>query len=657
MGVKGLTSFVEQHFSRWQTKEIRGRLVVDGNNLVFSLYKADWVYGGQYPEFRQECVDYFTSLQRNGIVPIVVFDGVDHEQQKVATIMKRRRETIDRMHKGIAEVRANKDARRRNDSIPLACNIVLCHTLTELGVEHYHTDGEADEAIVHIANHYCCPVVSYDSDFFLYDLKGGYISSKAFYWRASPIAAEVYYVHEFAEQFHLHHKSLRCAIPAVVENDFLSLPSAGRFLEYVTEESGSSSTIGSILRFASQFADLEALMCAVDGMECAVDKQRLKSNCREARSMYDDTRTVQPADLMEATILKDRDGHFVPMWVIREFRIGSVHSVVLEAVVLGKCVLHNAPDDTSQTSASVCSQRLRQFIYSLLEQDSVTELFRHGLDLSGEEVDAITMVDSRPLPTLADIPTLCPLERELLFISMLCCDPMSIDKVDSCWKFVVCSLVYWSTAGHVPERLVKALLLCFLICSAFNAKELRTLRARWRMTQEYHKNRRWQSAHHHFAQWQHVYYDAWQLNALLLHPLETVSPACLYDGRIALYIAGSLNIDSEGQAASSIKPVSHQLYLTLLDAVKEQVHCPQQVTAQPVQQPRHSLPRAHPRLPPPPSVRQSLPRAHPRLPPPPSVRHSLPRAHPRLPPPPSISYSVRTENRFADLATDSGSID
>lgn len=67
---------------------------------------------------------------------------------------------------------------------------------------------------------------------------------------------------------------------------------------------------------------------------------------------------------------------------------------------------------------------------------------------------------------------------------------------------------------------------------------------------------------HSFTQWQCVYFDAITLNLLLMEPLRVVSPAFLYDGKIAMLLASVQDID---QTVSQLL-IDHTTYDMLLEA-------------------------------------------------------------------------------------------
>ena len=261
MGVRGLKSFVKKFFKKWECREVRGELVVDGSNLCHELYRVNWTHGGQYSEYRLQIREYFHTLQQADIYPIVVFDGIDYKQEKTEETFRRRSDRIREIDSGLTSTCEPKD--ERISILPVFAIEVFKQTLHELEVPLCVADGEADAMIVQIANHYSCPVLSSDSDFFLFNVESGYILLDFFdcdTTDATPVTAKVFTVKAFAEQFRFADENLCFIIPAIIGNDFLT-PVPSNFLQYVQKKAGhESSTIMAIIKFASQFESMESFV-------------------------------------------------------------------------------------------------------------------------------------------------------------------------------------------------------------------------------------------------------------------------------------------------------------------------------------------------------------------------------------------------------------
>lgn len=130
--------------------------------------------------------------------------------------MKRHRKRVHYIHSKLANTKCRVSEALRCILPVFAMEVLQC-PIMELCV----CDGEADAKVVKIASKYACPVLSVDSDFYLFNIIGGYIPSICFHWKSCPIIAKVYHLKGFLKQFKYHDVSLCYMIPAIIENDFL----------------------------------------------------------------------------------------------------------------------------------------------------------------------------------------------------------------------------------------------------------------------------------------------------------------------------------------------------------------------------------------------------------------------------------------------------
>ena len=128
-----------------------------------------------------------------------------------------------------------------------------------------------------------------------------------------------------------------------------------------------------------------------------------------------------------------------------------------------------------------------------------------------------------------------------MFYEILQCNDLNINQklseayvVD--WRFVVATVRFWARSTHPPEHLVRALLLYFMQC--FLPDE-NVFCGRCKVPSAFRQSQEWLDTLHWFSQWQAIYHAAWTLNALLMEPMWVFSPAFLYDGELAMYLASS----------------------------------------------------------------------------------------------------------------------
>ena len=359
MGVRGLKSFVKKFFKKWECREVRGKLVVDGSNLCHELYRVNWTHGGQYSEYRLQIREYFHTLHQGEIYPIVVFDGIDYKQEKTEETFRRRSDRIREIDSGLTSTCEPKD--ERISILPVFAIEVFQQTLRELEVPLYVADGEADAMIVQIANHYSCPVLSSDSDFFLFNVESGYILSDFFYWNATPVTAYVFNVRAFAEQFRFADENLRFIIPAIMGNDFLT-PVHSNFLQYVHEKAGhESSTIMAVINFACQFKSMESFVEQIASIPPEFDRKLLEQNCEKVQEIYLLRRQrVNPDELALSTELRHSQSNrkTISDILLQQFHLGKLSASIMEVVVLKKCKLRILVENSQSPSSVIISRPL-----------------------------------------------------------------------------------------------------------------------------------------------------------------------------------------------------------------------------------------------------------------------------------------------------------
>ena len=560
---------------------MRGRLVVDGNNLVHSLHNMEWSNGGQYPEYRRAVRRFFLTLRRSGIEPIVIFDGVNDEQ-KMSTFMKRKQERVDFIHKRMTD-NTSRPTKCRDHIIPLLSSEVYKMALFGMDIQFYTADSEGDVTIARVANHYSCPVLSQDSDFFVFRLVGGYIPFNCFYWESSVVMADVYYRDKFATELNFRNSNLFCGIPAITGNDFLP-PCAPSYMMSIQSSmsgrDGSSHRIRPICKYLSQFPSLECYA------QSTLEGEKQAERCYEALELYSVLDSLSCEELVESTILKSHDDSSLPHWFVSLFHQGHVPSAAVESVVSCRVMFRIAPDNFQKKSSSMAALSIRQHIYGLLGCEQVVEFFRHGLAISGLKVHSTSLQGEFSKVTLSSIESLSRRQREKLFLSIVQCDEQAVNRLTGKyhdWRVVAAATSYWArnTGVHVP--IVKALLLCFMICSGLDDRAVDSIRKTHRVPIEFRTSQKWLNVVHSFMEWQDIYYTAWTLNAVLMEPMTVFSPAFLYDGQIAVYLASTGDIDRHIFAHD----IDMKLYARLEEAVlSERVPAPSTTTESAAKQPQ-----------------------------------------------------------------------
>ena len=506
-------------------------MVIDGYSLCFSLqhyYHLEWQYGGQYDEFREVVVRFIRKLHDSGISPIVVFDGIDFTGEKAAVILRRRRESVHTIRRCFARRERYVDG----NVLPTLLLEVFRETLEECEVKVYVVDGDADQQTAALANHHNCPVVSSDSDYYVFDVVAGYIPFSKLAWEALPVTGEVYFVRNFASQFKLAEK-LRFFIPILVGNDFLKPVSHPQFHDHVGRYArsyslGSRIHVRDAVEFLSSFRSVEDLLDQVLTLRSGkAIKQEILSKFASSQRMYS-AEAITEDSLMCNTSLRFGDGSELPEWVLSQYRKGYFASGLMEAAVMGSCLLRVVPDDPMQETSLMVSRPIRAAIYGILSphlrSSFVKETVRYQDDVREETVDACSFVGGEQLPPVDAVKSLSPEQRLHVFCLVMGIQVETLLRFDKRWWLPVAVNCYWARTALPSHQLIKALILCLIERS-------------WQATQKRHRVDTDLTTLHQYSKWQCVYLDAMKLNNLLLNPVRFVSPAYLFDGNLVMFYA------------------------------------------------------------------------------------------------------------------------
>ncbi|XP_052765851.1 protein asteroid homolog 1-like [Mya arenaria] len=177
MGVRGLLTLVHDNkevllrdFELHDT-----RLIIDGSNLfhfLYDFYHVPGEYGGNYDNYANKCKTFFTTLRACKVEPYVVLDGgYDPDNRKWNTVVQRKASRRER-----AGLICEEGPEATEEHVlPVLCQVTFLHVLRELQIPHVTCPYEADREIAVLANKWNCPVLSNDSDFFIFKLKDGVI--------------------------------------------------------------------------------------------------------------------------------------------------------------------------------------------------------------------------------------------------------------------------------------------------------------------------------------------------------------------------------------------------------------------------------------------------------------------------------------------------
>ncbi|XP_031825717.2 protein asteroid-like [Nomia melanderi] len=166
MGIRGLTAILNKSPCLRPYNLQNTFLVIDGDNLSHNIYISctddSWIYGGAYDAYAEIVSKFFDKLLECNVTPLVLMDG-SYEDSKLNTV-------ISRLHQKLQIASTIIEKKRlgcRMFAPPLRMNVFI-QVLREKNIKHVRCLIEADRVAAAIANALNCPVLSDDSDFYLY---------------------------------------------------------------------------------------------------------------------------------------------------------------------------------------------------------------------------------------------------------------------------------------------------------------------------------------------------------------------------------------------------------------------------------------------------------------------------------------------------------
>lgn len=195
MGVQGFQSFLKKNPNISQKINLnQTTLVIDANNLLCVLFcricapqenlRCD-LYGGDLVNYRDAIKEFFNSLDKCRITPVLVFDGsvIGKQSTKNQLVLKEKevyRRSIQRFQ---AAMCASEDDHKEDIIFPTIMSSTFRNVVSELGIQKIQTPYEADSQVAKIANDLNCHVLTNDSDFLIYSLPKGFIMFDMFEYK------------------------------------------------------------------------------------------------------------------------------------------------------------------------------------------------------------------------------------------------------------------------------------------------------------------------------------------------------------------------------------------------------------------------------------------------------------------------------------------
>ncbi|XP_052062022.1 protein asteroid homolog 1-like [Mytilus californianus] len=440
---------------------------------------------------------FFRWLFYRRVTPYVVFDGAyDIDDKKIETVKSR--------------------AQQRTDSpvecTPILAKITFINILDKLRIQYIKCDFEADRDIQRLANDLKCPVLSRDSDFFIFDVHFGYIP-----FDSLPLSSifggtddhlfeiKVYVIENLWKKFPYLRYNM-ALLATALGNDYLSkhsnvlqnayhsdnfrLPRCKTEVSDLFEipcESGEPFfiTIRKVLYWICRYNDADRGKRQLQYF-CDRDKREEEMLIRSLKVFTepDNYTSYNLHDLLQERESGGLDRSLtpshVPTWIIDSHRRGAVPDFVLNTLIHKRVFLLSQVEGTHELSSHECSLSIRKVIYALLlgTEQSVTEHDRYRMSLCEFQRTGVICVTG-----LLSDPYIHNMSRELkikILVAALCC-PMPSDSICGTLcqtRLFLMITAYWARVAEpaININFLKSVLICYLLFSTFQRNEFAELK-------------------------------------------------------------------------------------------------------------------------------------------------------------------------------------
>lgn len=164
MGVRGLTTYIAANSDRYlDAHELHDcNVVVDGDSLSCQLYKSiNSAFGGNYDQYFRVVCNFFGMLKQCNVTAYVLLDG-GYQAKKLCTVKQRLRSKI-----GAIKHLNPLDCQT---TFPLMMREVFVEALEHCQVLYMRCVFEADDEVAALSRKLKCPVLSFDSDFYIHNV-------------------------------------------------------------------------------------------------------------------------------------------------------------------------------------------------------------------------------------------------------------------------------------------------------------------------------------------------------------------------------------------------------------------------------------------------------------------------------------------------------
>ena len=379
--------------------------------------------------------------------------------------------------------------------------------------------------------------MSNDSDFFIFDVKGGFIPLSSF--DVDQLTTRIFYRSDLAKNLGIREELLPL-FASLVGNDYVSWGALEPFNRTICTSSSDGrrrkeARFYNVASFLSQLpnttTETQAFESALGRIEPVESRKRLEKAVEYSLQEY----AITKSNLLDylrngvvCSLLRTQSNLELDEEVLRRFREGKFSTDCMSSLTAGKVFLRVQVEDCERRSSNQCSMALRQLMYGILSDGGrnmkrIEEWDREGFALMNTDIKPY----NDKIPSISSI-LIDPHGRLTMFLDALDSDSAYIKSLPKELALVASSLRFLHRNSQPP---LENSHLHALLCSCVKLED-----GSWKQYLE-HPTRALsqpfdERAAQSFCQWQCVLRDAIHLNFVLLEPVQTPCIRKVFNGKL-----------------------------------------------------------------------------------------------------------------------------
>ncbi|KRZ93751.1 Proteasome activator complex subunit 4 [Trichinella sp. T8] len=472
-----LSEFKRTHVDSWREHQLQFTdeqlsvltgLFLSPNGLAFAHqiflhFGIDSACGGDYVAFEKSCRICLCVLKQSDICPVFFMDG------KIDEVRYKRRTTILRQQSRMNLARQMSEQPSSKLLLPpLACDL-LHRILTEHNITVYYCAGEADAFIAAYANHHNYPVLSSDSDFFIFPLRAGYIPLPSVEWEScnGVLKCSLYQFAHCEAHFPNLKPEVMPLFAVLSGNDFVR---GDLFRSFYNQISKPVVMNGKEVCKTRQHRNMNGLLNWLRGKSFAQAVEGVlgyvkKSSVRSLRQIilsgakfYQNTRLMGNCE--DPTRLTRRQLKNLPDWLVELYCAGQMPCPIVIAIRCNQTlILPTFVEDFTKPTIYDSSTRLREALYGIILKDTGKLQVKEYVRLDQAFRFRVISVSSEWC-SLSDIGNMTSSELRAQFLRIVDCDEAEIINLSENLQLYFLSLRYWSLSAAEFAR--KNILIAFI---------------------------------------------------------------------------------------------------------------------------------------------------------------------------------------------------